>query len=79
MHVAGTGVKMWFSVLVCKGKSITSISAHEHLTFVKHIYVDMNVDVITVRLKFVQQEWAGLVGTAEVGPSSYISRIYSLF
>jgi hypothetical protein len=79
MHVAGTGVKMWFSVLVCKGKSITSISAHEHLTFVKHIYVDMNVDVITVRLKFVQQEWAGLVGAAEVGPSSYISRIYSLF
>jgi hypothetical protein len=67
---------MWFGVLVCKDKSITSISVHEHLTFVKHIYKDVNDDVITVRLSFVQQE---LVGVAEVGPSSYNSQIYFLF
>jgi hypothetical protein len=41
---------------------------HEHLTFVKHIYVDVNGDVITVRLSFMQQE---LVGAIEVGLSSY--------
>jgi hypothetical protein len=51
----------------------------EHLTFVKHIYVDMNADVIAMRPRFMQQESAGLVGAAEVGPSSYSSRIYSLF
>jgi hypothetical protein len=79
MHVAGTGAKMWFGVLICKGKSITSISADEHLTFMKHIYIDMNTDVITVRPRFMQQEWAELVGAAEVGPSSYSSCIYSLF
>jgi hypothetical protein len=49
---------------------------HAHLTFVKHIYVDVNDDVIIVRLSFVQQE---LVGAVEVGPSSYNSRIYFLF
>jgi hypothetical protein len=49
---------------------------HEHLTFVKHIYVDVNGDVITVRLSFMQQE---LVGAIEVGLSSYSSRIYFLF
>jgi hypothetical protein len=48
---------------------------HEHLTFVKHIYVDVNGDVIAVRLSFMQQE---LVGVAEVGPSSYSSQIYFL-
>jgi hypothetical protein len=45
----------------------------------KHIYVDVNADVIAVTPRFVQQEWAGLVGAAKVGPSSYNSRIYSLF
>jgi hypothetical protein len=49
---------------------------HEPLTFMKHIYVDVNGDVIVVRLSFVQQE---LVGAAEVGPSSYSSQIYFLF
>jgi hypothetical protein len=48
---------------------------HEHLTFMKHIYIDVNSDVITARLSFVQQE---LVGAAEVGPSSYSSQIYFL-
>jgi ribonuclease HI len=43
-------------VLVWKGKSITSISAYENMTFVKHIYVDVNADVIAVRLRFVQQD-----------------------
>jgi hypothetical protein len=79
MHIGGTGAKIWFGVLVSKGKSITSINAHEHLTFVKQIYVDVNSNVIVVRPRFTQQEWAGLVGAAEVGPSSYSSRIYSLF
>jgi hypothetical protein len=45
----------------------------------KYIYVDVNIDVITVMSRFVQQEWAGLVEAAEVGPSSYSSHIYSLF
>jgi hypothetical protein len=76
MHVGGAGAKMWFGVLVSKGKSITSISVHEHLTFVKHIYIDVNNDVIAMRLSFVQKE---LVGAAEVGPSSYNSRIYFMF
>jgi hypothetical protein len=76
MHVRGAGAKMWFGVLIWKGKSITSISVHEHLTFVKHIYVDMNSDLIAVRLSIVQQE---LMRAAEVGPSSYSSRIYFLF
>jgi hypothetical protein len=49
---------------------------HEHLTFMKHIYVDVNSDVIAVRLSFVQQE---LVGVAKVGLSSYSSQIYFLF
>jgi hypothetical protein len=79
MHVEDAWAKIWFGILIWKGKSITSISAHEHLTFVKHIYVDMNADVITVRPMFAQQEWVGLVGAAEVGPSNYSSRIYSLF
>jgi hypothetical protein len=76
MHVTDEGAKMWFGVLVYKGKSITSISVHENLTFVKHIYVDVNDDVIAVRLSFMQQE---LVGATEVCPSSYSSRIYVLF
>jgi hypothetical protein len=79
MHIGGIGAKIWFGVLIRKGKSITSISVLEHLTFVKHIYVDMNVDVIAMRPRFMHQESAGLVGAAEVGPSSYSSRIYSLF
>jgi hypothetical protein len=79
MHVGGVGLKMWFGVLVFKGKSITSINMHEHLTFMKHIYIDVNADVIAVKLRFVQQDWAGLVGTTKVDPSSYSSRIYSLF
>jgi hypothetical protein len=54
MHVGAAGANMWFSVLVWKAKSITSISVHEHLTFVKHIYVDLNNDVIAVRLSFMQ-------------------------
>jgi hypothetical protein len=68
MHVGGVGAKMWFGILIWKDKSITSTSMHEHLTFVKHIYVDVNGDVITVRLSFMQQE---LVGAIEVGLSSY--------
>jgi hypothetical protein len=79
MHVGGAGAKIWFGVLIWKCQSITSISVHEHLTFMKHIYVDVNTDVIVVRLRFAQQEWVGLVGAAEVGLSSYSSRIYSLF
>jgi hypothetical protein len=43
---------------------------HEHLTFVEHIYVDVNGDVITVRLSFVLQE---LVRAAKVGLSSYVT------
>jgi hypothetical protein len=49
---------------------------HEHLTFVKHIYVDVNGDMIVVRLSFMLQE---LVGATEVGSSSYSSQIYYLF
>jgi hypothetical protein len=33
------------------------MSVHDNLMFMKHIYVDMNIDVIIVRLRFVQQEW----------------------
>jgi hypothetical protein len=29
---------------------------HGNLTFMKHIYIDVNVDVITMRPRFVQQE-----------------------
>jgi hypothetical protein len=32
------------------------MSVHDNLMFMKHIYVDMNIDVIIVRLRFVQQE-----------------------
>jgi hypothetical protein len=53
MNVRGAGVKIWFDVLVYKGKNITSICAHDNLTFMKHIYVDVNVDVISVRARFV--------------------------
>jgi hypothetical protein len=56
MHVGGTGAKILFGILICKGKSLTSISAHDNLTFVKHIYVDMNADVIAMRLRFVLQD-----------------------
>jgi hypothetical protein len=49
---------------------------HEHLTFVKHVYVNVNGDAIVMRLSFVLEE---PVGVAEVGPSSYSSRIYYLF
>jgi hypothetical protein len=75
MHVGGTRAKMWFGVLICKGKS-TSISAHEHLTFMKHIYIDVNDVVIVMRLSFMLKE---LVGATEVGPSSYSSQIYFMF
>jgi hypothetical protein len=34
----------------------TSISVHGNLTFVKHSYVYVNVDMITVRPRFMQQE-----------------------
>jgi hypothetical protein len=37
-------------------KRHTSIRVHEHLTFMKHIYVDVNADVITVGPRFTQQE-----------------------
>jgi hypothetical protein len=57
MYVGGIGARIWFGVLICKGKSTTSISTHDNLTFVKHIYVDVNIDVIVVRLRFMQQEW----------------------
>jgi hypothetical protein len=40
---------------ICKGNSTTSTSMHINLTFVKHIYVDMNVEVIVVRPRFMQQ------------------------
>jgi hypothetical protein len=79
MHVRGIGVKMWFGVLIVKSNNTTPISMHEYLTFVKHIYVDVNADVITVRVRFMQQDWAGLVGASKVGTISYSSRIYSLF
>jgi hypothetical protein len=36
----------------------------------KHNYVDMNANVIVVRLRFMQQDWAGLVGAAGVGQNS---------
>jgi hypothetical protein len=67
MDVGGTRAKIWFGVLVCKGKSITSISAHDNLTFVKHIYVDVNTDVIVMRPRFMQQDWVGRVGAVGVG------------
>jgi hypothetical protein len=79
MHVGDTRAKMWFDVLIFKGKNITSISVHEHLTFMNHIYVDVNTDMIVMMLRFVQQDWVELVGAAEVGPSSYSSRICYLF
>jgi hypothetical protein len=56
MHVGGIGVRICFGILVYKGKSTSSISAHSNLTFVKHIYVDVKVDVIIMRPRFVQQE-----------------------
>jgi hypothetical protein len=70
MHIGDAGAKIWFGVLIWKGKSLTSISMHDNLTFMKHIYVDVNTDVIIVRLRFMQQDWAGLVGVAGVGQSS---------
>jgi hypothetical protein len=33
----------------------------------KHIYIDVNVDVITVRLRFVQQDLMGMVGGSGSG------------
>jgi hypothetical protein len=42
---------------------------HDNLTFVKHNYVDMNIDVIIMRPRFVQQDRAGQVGAAVVGQS----------
>jgi hypothetical protein len=56
MHVGSTGVRIWFGVLTCKGKNTTSISVHDNLTFVKHIYIYVNVDVIVMRQILVQQE-----------------------
>jgi hypothetical protein len=69
MHVGATGAKFWFVILVYKGKSLTSISTRDNLAFVKHIYVDVKTDGITVRLRFMQQDWAGRVGAAGVGQS----------
>jgi hypothetical protein len=34
-----------------------NLNRHDNLTFMKHIYVDVNIDVITVRSKFVLQDW----------------------
>jgi hypothetical protein len=56
MHIKDAGAKILFGVLVWKGKSLTSISMHDNLTFMKHIYVDVNTDVIIVRLRFMQQD-----------------------
>jgi hypothetical protein len=39
-----------------KRQEYTSIRVHEHLTFMKHIYIDVNADVITVGPRFTQQE-----------------------
>jgi hypothetical protein len=78
MHVGGAGAKIWFGVLIYKDKSITSTNVHDNLTFAKNIYVDVNADVIGMRLRFVQQDWVGLLGVAEVSQSSYSSRIYFL-
>jgi hypothetical protein len=69
MHVGATGAKFWFGILIYKGKSLTSISTRDNLAFVKHNYVDVKIDVITVRLRFMQQDWAGRVGAAVVGQS----------
>jgi hypothetical protein len=35
-------------------KSTTSINMHGNLTFMKHIYIDVNIVVIVVRQRFVQ-------------------------
>jgi hypothetical protein len=56
MHIGDAGAKILFGVLVWKGKSLTSISMHDNLTFMKHIYVDVNTDVIIMRLRFMQQD-----------------------
>jgi hypothetical protein len=56
MHIEDAGAKILFGVLVWKGKSLTSISMHDNLTFMKHIYVDVNTDVIIMRLRFMQQD-----------------------
>jgi hypothetical protein len=79
MHVGSARAKIWFGVRVCKGKSITSISAQYNLTSIKNINVDVNIDVIVVMPKFMQQDWAEMVGEAGVGQSSYSSRVYFLF
>jgi hypothetical protein len=79
MRVGGTWTKIWFGVRVCKGKTITSISVQDNLTSMKHIYIDVNIDVIIMRLRFVQRDWAAIVGEVGVGQSSYSSRIYFLF
>jgi hypothetical protein len=57
LHVGDIGARIWLGVLVCNGKSTTSISVHDNLTFMKHIYVDVNVDVMPMRPRFMQQEW----------------------
>jgi hypothetical protein len=69
MHVGGIGAKIWFGVLVWKGKNISSIHVHDNLTFMKHIYVDVNADVIIVMPRFMEQDWVGWVAAAGVGQS----------
>jgi hypothetical protein len=56
MHVGGTWAKIWFGILVCKGKSITSINAHDNLTFVKHIYADEVCACLSQTIKCINVE-----------------------
>jgi hypothetical protein len=63
MHVRGTSIKIWFGVIICKWKRGTSIFVHDSLTFLKHIYVEVNAYVITMRPRFMLQGWeVGAVG-----------------
>jgi hypothetical protein len=41
------------------------------LIFVKHIYVDVNTYVITMRLRLMQQDSVGRVGATRVRQNSY--------
>jgi hypothetical protein len=75
MPIGGAGAKIWFGVRIYKGKSIISINVQDNLTSMNHIYVDVNIDVIIVRPRFMQQDWATMVGEEGVGQSSYSSRI----
>jgi hypothetical protein len=62
MHVRDTGMNIWFGIIIWKWKRGTSIFVHDNLTFMNHIYVDVNADVIDVRPTFVLQGWGVGVG-----------------